>query len=237
MAENFDFLKNPFEGLTNENKKEFQNKCSDFAKNLFMNYCIKCGEKRFAFAEIEFYYFKEGKLAEKWNNKTYERCPYDSGTLFYHLSGMDICFESKLTKDKKGEKHGFGGGILIRSVVEVNEEGKYIYDDKYLKITVGPLTCVNMMLNACNGKSMPEIEKISIQERYDFTPKETYRYLGQNDFELIENEEKQKEKGMTNVDGNLKLAFYDPFFSTDSAFSEQTWNHARSSYYSKRLSK
>ncbi len=227
-------LQNPLEKMNDNNVQET---FKTIAENLFKNYCIKCGEKRFAFAEIEFYYFKEDELEEKWNEKTYERSPYNSGALFYHLSGMDICFESKLTKDKKGKKHGFGGGILIRSVVEVNEKGKYIYDDKYPKITVGPLTCVNMMLNACNGNSMPKIEKISIPDRHDFTPQETYRYLGQNDFELIENEEKQKEKGETNVDGNLKLAFYDPFLSNDSALSEQTWNHARSSYYSKRFSK
>lgn len=227
-------LQNPLEKMNDNNVQET---FKTIAENLFKNYCIKCGEKRFAFAEIEFYYFKENELEEKWNEKTYERNPYNSGALFYHLSGMDICFESKLTKDKKGKKHGFGGGILIRSVVEVNEKGKYIYDDKYPKITVGPLTCVNMMLNACNGNSMPKIEKISIPDRHDFTPQETYRYLGQNDFELIENEEKQKEKGETNVDGNLKLAFYDPFHSNDSALSEQTWNHARSSYYSKRFSK
>lgn len=219
-------LKNPFEGL---NAQEFQKKCSEIAEELFKNYCIVCGEKIFALAEIEFYYFKEGEFEGKWNEKTYERNPYKPGLLFYHLSGVDICFESELTKDNKRKKHGYGGGILIRSVVEVNEDGKYLVDkDNNYKITVGPLTCVNMMLNACNGKSMPQIKNISIPERDNFNLKETYRYLGENDFKLIENEKKEKDE--TNIDGDLKLAFYDPF-------SIEMWEHARSSYYSKRLAK
>ena len=222
-------MKNPFEGL---NAQEFQKKCSEIAEELFKNYCLKCGEKTFAFAEIEFYYFNDDeriKLNYNWNEVTYERSKYSAGDLFYHLSGVDICFDSELTKDNKCKKHGYGGGILIRSVVEVNEDGKYIVDkDNNYKITVGPLTCVNMMLNACNGKSMPQIKNISIPERDNFNLKETYRYLGENDFKLIENEKKEKDE--TNIDGDLKLAFYDPF-------SIEMWEHARSSYYSKRLAK
>jgi hypothetical protein len=227
-------LNNPFDGLKG-NPQEFQKKCAEIANELFKNYCIECGEKKFALAEIEFYYFKEGEFKEKWNEKTYERNPYDSSKLFYHLSGVDICFKSELTKDKKGNKHGYGGGVLIRSMVEVNENGEYLVDsDKYYKIIIGPLTCVNMMLNACNGNSMPKIEPIIISKRQNFTPKETYRYLGKNDFELIENEEKQKEKRETNIDGSLKLAFYNPFGKKEEEI-EKIWNHARSSYYSKRL--
>ena len=81
MTENFDFLKNPFEELTNEKKNEFQNKCSEIAENLFNNFCIQCGEKKFYFAEIEFYYYEKSKWENEWNKVTYARDGYDGQRL------------------------------------------------------------------------------------------------------------------------------------------------------------
>ena len=52
--------------------------------------------------------------------------------------------------------------------------------------------------------------------------KETYRYLGEKDFQAIIDKK--------NKDGELKLAYYD-------LCSEEAWNKARSSYYNKRLVK
>lgn len=218
-----ELLENPFVGLK-DNHEDFQKKCSEIAEKLFKNYCLKCGEKTFAFAEIEFYYFNDDeriKLNYNWNEVTYERSKYSAGDLFYHLSGVDICFDSELNKDiKTKKKSGYGGGVLIRSIREIGKEEKII---------VGPLTCVNEMLNACEGGCMPQL--VAVSEQLNCTPQETYRYLGKNDFELIENTEKQAEKRKVNIDGNLKLAFY------DANIQEKEWNNARSSYYSKRLAK
>lgn len=209
-------LEDPFDGLKENN--EFKDKCKEIAKELFCNHCINCNGTKYYFAEIEFYYYDSERYLQnreqyKWQEVTYPRtCA--AGALFYHLSGMDVCFISNLPKDFKKKKEVFGGGILIRSIWEKDDKDNQI-------ITVGPLTCVNKILNACNGKQMPELKKISPLEQIDITPAETYRYLGKKDFDSIA---KQK-----NRDGNLELAFY------DSNIQEKDWKHARSSYYSNRL--
>lgn len=207
-----ELLQKPLVKLNSKNVEETFEK---IAEKLFNNFVIKCGNKIFRFAEIELYYFKENEMDEKWNEITYERDGYNLGDLLFHLSGMDICFNSKLTKNN-GKKFGYGGGILIRSILEI-KECKESQKDNY-EVTVGPLTCVNKMLNACKGGKLPELNFVS---GYNCKPINTYRYLGETDFNAIEND--------NNIDGNLKLAFYDP------NIDEKMWNKARSSYYSKRL--
>lgn len=213
MSENFDFLKNPFHGLNQEEISQIQNRCKEIAKMLFDNYCIKCGDTVFRFAEIEFYYYDQTWFNKEWNEVTYPRI-CEAGDIYYHLSGMDICFKSNLPNDFKKKKIGTGGGILIRSIWEKADKGNK-------NITVGPLTCVNKILNACKGKQMPKLEKLPISEQINLEPEAIYRYLGKNDFNNISNS--------TNKDGKLKLAFY--AFSDD----KDSWDHARSSYYDSRL--
>lgn len=200
-------LKDPFVGLDNNNVDGVQHKCAELAKELFNNYYIKCKDKKYYLAEIEIYYFKEGCLNDKWNEVTYPRMGYRAGSLFYHLSGMDICFESNLEK-RNGVLYGKGGGILIRSIV-----------DEKNNLIVGPLTCVNVMLNNCKDRKMPQLKRLSTSR--NITPMPTYRFLGKHDFENI---------GSGNRDGELKLAYYDK-----TTISPELWNKARSSYYSKRL--
>ena len=207
-------LKNPFNGLKPNDEKGFIKICFELAKELFNNYCIQCGDRRYRFAEVEFYYFDQNRFNRKWNEVTYER-NRNAGELFYHLSGLDICFEGNIEKTKNKEKKGSGGGILIRSIWREENNEKYI--------TVGPLTCVNKILNACNNGVMPKIVRQSTSEQHDFTPCETYRYLGKNDFKAI-----QEKK---NIDKDLKLAYYDP------QISSTEWNKARTSYYTNRLIK
>ena len=179
------------------------------------NYCIRCWEKDYYFAEIEFYYYREEdkvffeERKKNWEEITYPR-KTNAGDLFYHLSGIDICFESDLKKDKSG-MIGYGGGILIRAIVDANDPQELI---------VGPLTCKDKILNACAGKEMPSLEHASTKRNIKLS--ETYRYLGKSDFDSIENPEKE------NRDGNHKLAFYD-------AMVPSLWNAARSSYYNYRL--
>lgn len=185
------------------------------AHNLMNNYCIRCWEKDYYFAEIEFYYYREEdkvffeERKKNWEEITYPR-KTNAGDLFYHLSGIDICFESDLKKDKSG-MIGYGGGILIRAIVDANDPQELI---------VGPLTCKDKILNACAGKEMPSLEHASKKRNIKLS--ETYRYLGKNDFDSIENSEKE------NRDGNHKLAFYDTMVPS-------LWNTARSSYYNYRL--
>jgi len=190
MTENFDFLKNPFEGLTNENKKEFQNKCSEIAENLFNNFCIQCGEngeeKYYKFAEIEFYYYNKENLNQKWNEKTYPRTNKDAGDLFFHYSGVDICFDSKFD-------NGIFGGILIRSLKD--NQGKYI---------TGPSVCMLEILNACSkSERMPKLvspkkEKCEIGgpiERYGIEQKDDLPlcFYDKNLFEKYTSKDNYKE--------------------------------------------
>ncbi len=180
-------------------------------KELIENYCINCNGKEFYFAEIEPYYYNSNNkdLKGKWNENTYPR-ECQAGDILYHLSGMDICFNSKLPQNFKEKEDCYGGGILIRSIVE--DDGT---------VTVGPLTCAYKMLNACKGESMPKLSRISKERDHTPNPQEIFRYLGETDFDLIEKGE--------NRDGNLKLAFY------DSGINKDSWNKARSSYYEKRI--
>lgn len=104
MEELKNLLTNPFDG-----KEDFQAVCEEIARKLFSHYCINCNGKEYYFAEIEFYYRNEeiSKWNNDWNKVTYSnRTGYEAGSLFYHLSGVDICFECT-------EKRY--GGILIRS--------------------------------------------------------------------------------------------------------------------------
>ena len=209
MKDLIKILENPFSKVEAKNVIEFQEKCFDIAKTLIGKYCIKSGDRYYYFAEIEFYYYDAINWNEKWNEETYARNECKAGKLFFHLSGIDICFNSNLPKDFKKKKQGFGGGILIRSIMEYDKENKVV--------TVGPLTCVNKMLNDCIDGKMPQI----ISKQHDCNPKETYRYFGKEDFKLIGT---KTENGKTNRDGELKLAYYDTLIEDD------VWNRARSNY-------
>jgi hypothetical protein len=131
------------------------------ANKLIRNYCIKCGDTEYRFAEIEFYYYKDdnNSLNNEWNQKTYPRNA-NAGNLFFHYSGVDICFESNIND-------GYFGGILIRSLL----------DDKRKRYITGPLLCANEILNSCSSKKVwPKIEptsklkcEIGVTKRYGIT--------------------------------------------------------------------
>ena len=155
-------LKNPFDGISNY--ECFKAKCRDIASKLFNNYGIKCNNKIFRLAEIEFYYYDSEQYLKdpshhKWQEVTYPRNDYKGGELFYHLSGIDICFDSQYK-----EKSGKFGGILIRSI----KDGE--------KIIAGPLNSKDEILNACKNGKMPKLKKVSGKQ--EIKPAQTYRSLG-----------------------------------------------------------
>lgn len=166
MEEKYYFLKNPFDKLSKGEEKEFQRECAIIAQKLFDYYCIRCGDAKYYLAEIEFYYYEKEKWDNKWNEVTYARDGYKAGDLLYHLSGIDICFESQYNSNKNAKF----GGILIRAIKD--EEGT---------VTAGPLTCKDVILNECKGKQMPTLEQLSTQRKIDM--KSTYRALGENDID------------------------------------------------------
>ncbi len=100
------------------------------AKTLFNQIDILAGNDRYSFAEIEFYYSKNGVFDSEQYQVTYPRTK-NAGRLFWHLSGIDICFESDKEK-------GYYGGILIRSIIK--GDGSLI---------TGPMCCSDELLNSC----------------------------------------------------------------------------------------
>ena len=138
--ESLKYLLSKIEEVKENDYNDFQGKCKEIAKGLFNNYGVKCGNKLFRFAEIEFYYYEKGKWQDKWNTATYYR-KKKAGELFFHYSGVDICFKS--------DSENKFGGILIRSLVDVN--------GNHVTLQKGPLVCTNLMLNSCEDKMMPLI--------------------------------------------------------------------------------
>ena len=162
-----ELLKNPFDGLSND---KFNKKCAEIARELFSNYHIDCGSnKKFYFAEIEFYYYDKNvylkdKKQYEWQIVTYPRDGYDGGDLFYHLSGIDICFKSQYNNENEDVKFG---GILIRAIKDENGS-----------VIAGPLKCKDEILNACKNGNMPKMEINKAEECKDIELKSTYRSLG-----------------------------------------------------------
>lgn len=143
-----DLLQDP---LVKMNERNFQEQFKKIAENLFQYCCIKCGSKKYYFAEIEFYYYdknEEKGLNKEWNEKTYPRDKKKAGELFFHYSGVDICFDSSFGGGKFG-------GILIRS----------LKDDNNKQYITGPTVCMLEMLNECS-KEMPRLELLKENEEY-----------------------------------------------------------------------
>lgn len=177
-----ELLQKPLEGLNNNN---VQDTFTQIANNLFNNCYIECGDMEYYFAEIEFYYYDKeqflGTDAEhfKWQEVTYARTNKKVGDFLYHLSGIDICFDSSF--DNNNTRFG---GILIRSIKDINGT----------VVAAGPYTCRDFILNECSRKSM-SMPKLGVRNNiFKIKPIATYRYISANDL--------QKDKA-------LKLCFYD----------------------------
>ena len=111
-----------------KNSKEFDFK--PLAEEIMNKICISNGAYKYHPIEIEFYIYDKEEHADI---HVYPRTA-KAGKLFFHLSGMDICFESSI-------EDGRFGGILIRAL-EREKKG-----DEPVKLFGGPLTCVNEVLN------------------------------------------------------------------------------------------
>ena len=78
----------------------------DLAREIMNNICISNGAYIYRPIEIEFYVYDKREHADI---HVYPRDKKEAGELFFHLSGMDICFKSSI-------KDGQFGGILIRAI-------------------------------------------------------------------------------------------------------------------------
>ena len=112
-------------------------------------YCIDNGQYQYRPIEIEFYIYDKDKHPDK---HVYPRDNKSAGELFFHYSGMDICFDSSLEK-------GFFGGILIRALERCKNNSKNAEFG-------GPLVCLNEVLNTAKTKcevrqlARPDTERV-----------------------------------------------------------------------------
>lgn len=137
-------------------KKELK----ELADKLMKGYCIYNGQYQYRPIEIEFYIYDKNDHPDR---HVYPRDNKSAGELFFHYSGMDICFKSSF-------KDGRFGGILIRAL-ERNED-KQLFG--------GPLVCVNEVLNNAIIKCV--VKKIDEQEE---EAEEYGRRVGINEFENL----------------------------------------------------
>lgn len=132
-------------------QEDFSKKFSEIAKALMTSYCIYNGVYKYRPVEIEFYLYVKG-LHE--DTHVYKRDDKAAGSLFFHYSGMDICFESHFEK-------GVFGGILIRALERVDNKDNKTY------FFGGPLVCLNEVLNTASEKC----EIISLESEEQYAPK------------------------------------------------------------------
>lgn len=113
--------------ITKETEKEFE----EIAQTLFDSYAIKTYNTIYRIVEIEFYWNSPKHI----DNSTYSRNHVNpkAGDWFFHYSGVDIAL--------KNEKTGGYGGILIRS----------IYDIQNKKFIKGPMVCVMKLFSENNA--------------------------------------------------------------------------------------
>lgn len=138
----------------NENKLLFdlthlksQNEITDrfkkIANKLLTEYQIQKGSIAYDILEIEFYYYSE----EHPDIITYPRTA-KAGHWYFHMSGVDIAFESNCHINDKGmvvENDCYGGGILIRSIRKGDSK----------EIIVGPMNCVNELFDTFDALKQP----------------------------------------------------------------------------------
>lgn len=110
--------------------KGLKEKFDILAISLFNNFQIKKGDRYYWMTELEFYLYHDGHK----DIITYPRA-CAAGTWFFHASGVDITFESKVKFSEHPRNHkqmpfltkdAVFGGILLRGIKPVEMDGKPI---------------------------------------------------------------------------------------------------------------
>lgn len=140
-------------------KSDIDSELNDIAKILMNEYYISNGAHLYRPLEIEFYiYLKDISDNEKRHadEHVYPRTA-EAGRIFFHQSGMDICFSSSM-------KDGYFGGILIRALEREDKE--------YFG---GPRICAFEVLNSATG--MCAVQKCEHDQKLSFDV-EAYERVG-----------------------------------------------------------
>ena len=112
-------------------EKETEVEFKSIAQILFDSYVIQTNNALYRLIEIEFYWNSPSHI----DNSTYQRKHVNpkSGDWFFHYSGVDIAL--------KNEETGGYGGILIRSIYDIEK-----------KISIkGPLVCTMKLFSENNA--------------------------------------------------------------------------------------
>lgn len=114
----------------------------DSLAKVLLNKCvIKVGAKTYRMLEIEFYLYS----LKHQDLITYPRID-KGGNWFFHQSGVDICFKSSLKPPVDGkfflDESSKFGGILVRSIVEVDKDLNYMINTKPVH---GPMKCLDAL--------------------------------------------------------------------------------------------
>ena len=143
-------LENPLDFVSYTDKEDLINQIPDLfkeiAKMLFERYDIliydgKNREHYYSFAEVEFYYHKEGVLNRDVDNCVYPRT-CEAEKFLWHDTGVDICFKSDCDIE-----NNYFGGILIRSLIDKGSK----------QIIGGPGRCANELAFLCKAGLTPQL--------------------------------------------------------------------------------
>lgn len=116
-----------FLNINNETEDEFKK----IAEKLFNGFAIQTYDSLYRITELEFYWNSPNHI----DDSTYQRKYVNpkSGDWFFHYSGVDIAL--------KNENNGGYGGILLRSVYDLNSK----------KLYKGPLVCAMRLFSGTNA--------------------------------------------------------------------------------------
>ena len=135
------------ECLVNAPEREFE----ELARSLMNDFQIKKGDKRYWMTDIEFYVYTDSHR----DIITYPRnC--EAGRWFFHPSGVDITFKSKVDLKEHPKKHqlmpfltkdAVFGGILIRGIIPASEGASSID---------GPMKVCDELFDQFDAFAMPD---------------------------------------------------------------------------------
>jgi len=145
---------------TVKEKKEIQTRFDELADYLMNKLCIAVNDKHYRIVEIEMYYYHKDKHADPYVHGYPEQL--NCGTWYFHYSGLglDITFGNK-------EKNIYGG-ILIRSIKELDENPKYINGPFNVLKEIFPKMTIET-----GGKGIC-IEALQEKHQKEFTQKDIY---------------------------------------------------------------
>jgi len=138
---------------------------NEIADILLKKCILKVGTKLYRILEIEFYLFSDTHK----DIIAYPRTDKEGGEWFFHPSGVDLCFKSACkTKEKHfilDETENTFGGILIRSIVEVDADMKAVENG----VVNGPIKCMDVLFKSFgafdDNRTLCQIAEIKESEK------------------------------------------------------------------------